>query len=261
MQHMGGLADDASILIVDDDAFNREGMRLYLTQRGFHVAEAGDETTALALAQQQRFDVAILDIAIPQWPHQRAHPAHSTGIRLARRLKQHDPRIGIVLFSAYEDRGQEVLKLMEEVGTSGLAYVLKGCAPDYLVRMIHLVCRGQTFLDPEIVNAREAVQNLMKDWSPEERQLVEGVLQKLAKLTSRERQVVRLLANSLTPEAIAQQLDISVKTVENHVTRIYQKLSLSDAPSHLRRVNLLTKAWLIYAYTLRDVPASDETCD
>ena len=62
---MDALTNRASVLIVDDDAFNREGMRLYLTQRGFHVAEAGDETTALALAQQQRFDVAILDIAIP----------------------------------------------------------------------------------------------------------------------------------------------------------------------------------------------------
>jgi CheY-like chemotaxis protein len=110
---MDALTNRASVLIVDDDAFNREGMHLYLTRHGFAVAEAGDEATALALAQQQRFDVAILDIAIPQWPHQRAHPAHSTGIRLARRLKQHDPRIGIVLFSAYEDRGQEVLKLME----------------------------------------------------------------------------------------------------------------------------------------------------
>ena len=127
---MDALTNRASVLIVDDDAFNREGMHLYLTRHGFAVAEAGDEATALALARQQRFDIAVLDIAIPQHPNQRAHSTHSTGIRLARRLKQHDPRIGIVLFSAYEDRGQEVLKLMEEVGTSGLAYVLKGCAPD-----------------------------------------------------------------------------------------------------------------------------------
>jgi CheY-like chemotaxis protein len=106
---MDALSNRASVLIVDDDAFNREGMRLYLTRHSFAVAEAGDEATALALAQQQRFDIAVLDIAIPPLPNQRAHSTHSTGIRLAHHLKQHDPRIGIVLFSAYEDRGRDVL--------------------------------------------------------------------------------------------------------------------------------------------------------
>jgi DNA-binding NarL/FixJ family response regulator len=241
---MDALVSRASILIVDDDAFNREGMRLYLTQRGFHVAEAGDETTALALAQQQRFDVAILDIAIPQWPHQRAHPAHSTGIRLARRLKQHDPHIGIVLFSAYEDRGREVLKLLE-AGVRGLAYLLKGCPPNELLRAVELVKHGGTFLDAEIVNVRTVVRDWMAEWSEEERQLVEEVIRSLVTLTDREQQIVKLLVNSLTPEAIAVQLALSARTVENHITRIYAKLGLSDAPSHLRRANLLTKAWLL----------------
>jgi len=233
-----------SVLIVDDDAFNREGMRLYLLQYNFYVAEAGDEASALALAEGQRFDVAILDIAIPQFPNERARPTQSTGIRLARRLKQHDPHIGIVLFSAYEDRGREVLKLLE-AGVRGLAYLLKGCPPNELLQAVELVKHGGTFLDAEIVNVRTVVRDWMAEWSEEERQLVEEVIRSLVTLTDREQQIVKLLVNSLTPEAIAVQLALSARTVENHITRIYAKLGLSDAPSHLRRANLLTKAWLL----------------
>ncbi len=245
---MDTLTNRASVLIVDDDAFNREGMGLYLTRHGFAVAEAGDEATALAFAQQQHFDIAVLDIAIPPLPNQRAHSTHSIGIRLARHLKQHDPRIGIVLFSAYEDRGRDVLGLLE-AGVRGLAYLLKGCPPSELLRAMHLVRQGGSFLDPEVINVHAAVRDWMAGWSEEEHQIVEEAAQRMATLSARERQIAMSLANSLTSDAIAAQLGLSERTIENHIARMYNKLSLSNAPSHLRRANLLTKAWLIYSLT------------
>ncbi len=245
---MDALTNRASVLIVDDDAFNREGMHLYLTRHGFAVAEAGDEATALALARQQHFDIAVLDIAIPQHPNQRAHSTHSTGIRLAHHLKQHNPRIGIVLFSAYEDRGRDVLGLLE-AGVRGLAYLLKGCPPDELLRAMHLVRQGGSFLDPEVINVHMAVRDWMAGWSEEERQTVKEAVQRMATLSEREQQIAMLLANSLTLEAIAARLGLSERTVENHIARMYNKLGLSNAPSHLRRANLLTKAWLTYSLT------------
>ena len=96
------------VLLVDDDAFNREGVRLYLTREGLDVVDAGDEAAAWEMAQTQPLDAAVVDISIPPDSHSPSRVAYSFGIRLANRLKQAYPSLGIVLFSAYGDRGSEI---------------------------------------------------------------------------------------------------------------------------------------------------------
>src|SRR5260221_13373014 len=124
-----------TILIADDDAFNREGLRLYLSGEGLDVLEAGDEETGQRIAGENALDAAVIDIAMPARPGVRVRPNDSGGIRLARQIKETSPAVGVVIFSAYEDRGSDVLEMLR-TGTRGLAYKLKGCAPDVLLRTI-----------------------------------------------------------------------------------------------------------------------------
>src|SRR6266404_5759755 len=113
-----------TILIADDDAFNRDGLRLYLNGEGLDVLEAGDEETGQEFAAENALDAAVIDIAMPARPGVRVRPNDSGGIRLARRIKEASPAVGIVIFSAYEDRGSDVLEMLR-TGTRGLAYKLK----------------------------------------------------------------------------------------------------------------------------------------
>lgn len=102
------------LLLVDDDAFSREGVRLFLSQEGYHIIEAGDEESAWQIATQQTIAAAVIDIALPptHFALQRAHS--SCGIHLARRVKQAYPAVGVVLFSAHEDRGSEGLEMLRQ---------------------------------------------------------------------------------------------------------------------------------------------------
>jgi len=233
-----------AVLVVDDDAFNREGVRLYLAQAGFQVSEAGDEAGARLMAAHQIFDAAVLDVSIPAVAGQRAYPAQSLGIRLAQHLKRQRPRMGIVLFSAYEDRGQEVLELLE-MGVRGIAYKLKGCRPQLLLEAIHAALQGKVVIDAEVTDTRLLARELLKRLSVEERPFVQRALGYIDTLTPREWQIADALAASHSAEGVAEEIGVSLKTVENYISRLYQKLGLDEVPGHLRRSNLLTKTWLV----------------
>lgn len=109
--------------LVDDDVFNREGLRLYLTREGFTIHEATDVYPA----------VAIVDIGIPLDAATPSLPGQPGGLTLTRNLKRGYPAMGIVLFSAHEDRGADVLQLIQS-GHRGLGYKLKGSQPAALQR-------------------------------------------------------------------------------------------------------------------------------
>jgi len=108
-------ADDTHlVLIVDDNDFNRDGLALYLRNYGYATLEAGDEASAFALAEAHHPDSAVVDIVIPTEPEGVAQIGRSVGVGLARRLKALDPAMGVVIFSAYEDRGGEIWELIRE---------------------------------------------------------------------------------------------------------------------------------------------------
>jgi two-component system nitrate/nitrite response regulator NarL len=236
------------VLVVDDDVFNREGMRLYLGQAGLDIVEASDEATAWNLARVQTLDAAVVDISIPPDSHSPSSVGNSFGIHLACQLKQTQPALGVVLFSAYGDRGSEIFDMVRE-GTRGLAYKLKGCQPSALLAAIHDVIAGRVVIDPEVhASQRGLADELLKRLTSDESRWVEIAAANFNQLTPREKEIAQRLAASHNTEGIAQALSVSAKTTENYITHVYEKLGLSniaqEAP-HLRKVVILAKACMI----------------
>jgi two-component system nitrate/nitrite response regulator NarL len=156
--------------------------------------------------------------------------------------------MGIVLFSAYEDRGAEVLDMVRE-GTRGVAYKLKGARPDALLQAIQDVIAGRVVIDPEVHANRPALADeLLNRLSAEERTWVQYALKSFDDLTPREKEIAERLAAAHNTQAIADALIITPKTVENYIGRIYDKLGLSDTTeaAGLRKAILLAKVCMIH---------------
>lgn len=237
-----------NILLVDDNVFNRDGIRLYLSRKGFDIQEAGDEATAWELAQDQRFTAAVIDISIPPDPETPVRSEHSYGIRLTRRLKENQPAMGVVLFSAYEDRGAEVLDMVRE-GVRGMAYKLKGTNPEALLQAIQDVIAGRVVIDPDVhANRPELADQLFERLMPEEKTWVHYALHNFDDLTPREKEIAYRVAAAHNTHNIAQALTLTPKTVENYTGRIYDKLGFSEigieSPG-LRKAVLLAKVCMI----------------
>jgi len=236
------------ILLVDDNVFNRDGIQLYLSSKGFNIYEAGDEATAWELAQNQEFTAAVVDISIPPDPETPVRSELSHGIHLARRLKENQPTLGVVLFSAYEDRGAEVLDMVRE-GMRGMAYKLKGTHPEALLQAIHDVIAGRVVIDPAVhANRPELADQLFERLMPEEKPLVQYALQNFDDLTPREKEIAQRVAAAHNTQRIAQALTLTPKTVENYTGRIYDKLGFSEIGVEtpgLRKAILLAKVCMI----------------
>ncbi len=237
------------ILVVDDNPFNRDGLALYLENAGYHIREAGDAATALAIAQSQALTGAVVDIVIPTCAGGPALLDMSVGIDLVGQLKHLNPLMGIVVFSAYDDRGSEVLALVSG-GQRGLAYMLKGGRPERLLAALEQTMGGSVVLDPHaLTNTRHLDDQIRRQLSPEERPWVERAAALMPTLTDRELEVAMRLANSQNLHGIAQSLGLAQSTVETHVTNLYNSLELSgvdeEAPN-LRKSTLLAKACMLY---------------
>lgn len=240
------------VLIVDDNDFNRDGLVLYLRGYGYQTLEAGDAATAYDLAAAHRPDSAVVDIVMPAAPGGLAQISRSVGVDLARRLKALDPAMGVVLFSAYEDRGGEIWELIRE-GVHGLAYVLKGSRPERLRQALDDARAGHVVLDGDAALGKsQLVQELRDRLSPQERPWVERAVRLMPTLSPREQEVARWLAASHNTQGLIESLGISQKTVEHHISNLYDKLGLSDvdtvAPT-LRKATLLAKACMLYDLT------------
>jgi DNA-binding NarL/FixJ family response regulator len=236
------------VQILDDDEFNREGVSLYLRQRGFDVLEAGDAESAREQARRERPDVLVADIVIPASAGTRFQMAQSVGIAVASQLRRELPKLGTVFFSAYEDRGSDIWNLVRD-GERGLAYLLKGCHPSTLLNAIGDVLAGRVIIDPEVlVNQRTLAHDLLDRLTGEERPWVERALAELPRLTPREVEVVQRLAAAHTLENIARSLNLAPKTVEHYVTQIYAKTGLDELtrpPASLRKAVILAKVCMI----------------
>jgi DNA-binding NarL/FixJ family response regulator len=243
------MPESATLLLVDDDVFNREGLRLFLERAGFRLLEAGDEASAWALALEHQPDAAVVDISIPPDAATPSRPGHTSGLRLAQRLKQKFPALGLVLFSAYEDRGQDLLKLVQ-AGQRGIGYLLKGSSPTALLTAIRDTCAGRVVIAPEVkLNRRSLADELLAQLTPDEREWVERAVANRHTLTPREQDVMQRLAASHNTEGIAAALSVTPKTAENYIGHVYDKLGLNEmtrAAPHLRKVVVLAKACLIH---------------
>ena len=195
------------ILIADDHTLVRAGLRRILEDEvDFDVvAEASDGAEALAAALATELDVAILDISMPKL----------TGLQAARRILDHRPGLRILMLSMHDN--EEFLFEALRVGASG--YVLKSSAESDLVRACRTAMRGESFLYPKAVGA------LVRDYLG---RVERGEVNEAGVLSSRETEIVKLIAEGHTSREIADILTISPNTVERHRHNVLEKLQLRD---------------------------------
>lgn len=200
----------AKLLLVDDHALVRRGVRLILEQESdlTVVAEAGDGAEALGLIRRLPVDLVVLDIAMPRM----------TGLQAAReitRARPGHPTPKLLMLSMHDN--EQYLFEALRAGASG--YVLKSVADEDLVTACRAALQGDAFLYPSAMNA------LMRDYLAR-RGRGDRVPDSL--LTEREDQVLKLIAEGLSSKEIARTLTIALKTVENHRANILAKLGMRD---------------------------------
>ena len=237
------------VLLVDDNEFNRDGIALYLSGHGYVIHEAANMESAVRVWESARPGVAVIDIVIPPDTQSKYMIDLSVGIQLARRLKEFDPTLAVVLFSAQEDRGAEVWELVND-GVRGIAYLFKGARPERLLEAIEETAAGHVVLDGMNRAARpQYARELLSRLSPEEQPWVVNAVARLPTLTGREMQVAQRVAAAQSVQRIAEALGIERKTVENHISNVYRKLGLDgvdQSATGLRKATLLAKAFMIY---------------
>jgi len=196
------------ILLADDHVIVRQGLRALLDRERLEVVgEASDGREAVRLAMTLRPEVAVLDLAMPLL----------NGMDAAREILKTDPRTKVILLTMHtEDR--YVLEALR-AGVSG--YVVKTRAAGDLLQAIREVQRGHFYLSPGI--SRVVIEAFLAKGDPPS-----------DPLTSRERQVLQLIAEGKTTKQAAALLDISVKTAETHRTRIMQKLDIHETAGLVR---------------------------
>jgi DNA-binding NarL/FixJ family response regulator len=195
------------ILLADDHALVRQGLRLVLDAEPDLevVAEAGDGADAIRLALNTEIDLAIIDISMPRM----------TGLQAVAELKRRRPQLRTLILSMYEN--ERYLYEALKAGASG--YVLKTVADRDLVEACRAAMRGEAFLYPG------AMTPLISDYL---RQARDQDNVREDPLTAREREVVKLIAESYSTRQIADALVISEKTVDRHRTNILEKLGMHD---------------------------------
>ncbi len=184
----------------------RRGLRLLLeSQPDFKVvAEAADGRQAIAEAEAQKPDVVVLDVAMP----------NLSGIEAAQRILSDAPSIALIVLSMHSDEGY-VLRALK-AGAKG--YLLKDSAEGDLIEAIRAVSQGKTFFSPEISRM------LVEDYVREIRS--RGIEDSYELLTSREREILQLIAEGRSNKEVATALNLSLYTVETHRRNLQDKLNL-----------------------------------
>lgn len=196
------------ILLADDHAIFRQGVKSLLEREGFRVeGEAADGHTATQLAVKTNPDVAVLDLAMPLL----------NGLDAAREIARVAPRTRSILLTMYTE-DQYVTSALQ-AGIRG--YVLKSQAAEDLVQAIREVHRGAVYLSPGVSRVVVDAYLAKRDLPPDP-------------LTLRERQVLQLVAEGKTTKEVASFLGVSVKTAESHRTRIMGKLDIHETAGLVR---------------------------
>ncbi|GAA1058508.1 DNA-binding response regulator [Agromyces luteolus] len=208
------------VIVVDDALLTREGLVRLLREAGVDViAERPDATDLVPLVETERPDVVVLDIKMPPtWTDE--------GLAAAAAVKSAVPGTGVLVLSQYLETAY-AMRLVEEF-PERTGYLLKDRLSDIMVLVdaLRRLTDGETVIDPTIV-ARLVSRRRRSD--------------PLEALTSREREVLALLAEGMSNRAIGARLFIAERTVETHVTNVFTKLGLGeDETTHRRVLAVLT---------------------
>ncbi|HWD80482.1 MAG TPA: response regulator transcription factor [Kribbella sp.] len=203
------------VVLADDAVLFREGMARILAEEGFEVVgQVGDGAGLVDLVRRDPPDVAVIDLRMP--------PGHSAeGIEAAAEIRAAVPAVGLMLLSQYVEV-HHAMRLMTEFD-GGVGYLLKDRVSDLTAFSVDVrrVAKGEVVIDPELVT-RLVGRRRQRD--------------PLAELTDRERQVLGLMAQGLSNTALADEIHVSLKTIEGHVSSIFTKLDLAPGEREHRRV-------------------------
>ena len=203
------------VVVADDSVLLREGVVRLLEEKGFDVvAQAGDAEDLIRKVNAHKPDVAVVDIRMP--------PTNTDdGLRAALEIRASHPETGVLVLSQYVEEGYALDLVGDSAG--GVGYLLKDRVADVdrFVESVTRVAEGGSALDPEVV--AQLVGRARRD-------------DPLAELTPREREVMELMAEGRSNNAIATQMTVTERAIEKHVTSIFGKLGLPPAPEDHRRV-------------------------
>ena len=210
-----GEAARIRVVLADDSVLLREGVASLLEGKGFEiVGQAGTADDLLLKVRSYKPDIAIVDIRMP--------PTHTDeGLRAAKEIRENHPETAVLVLSQYVEEGYALDLVGDSAG--GVGYLLKDRVADVerFVDSVRRVADGGSALDPEVVS--QLVGRARRDDPLEE-------------LTPREREVLELMAEGRSNNAIATQMTVTERAVEKHVTAIFGKLGLPPAPEDHRRV-------------------------
>jgi DNA-binding NarL/FixJ family response regulator len=203
------------VMIADDAVLFREGLARVLEAAGIEVAaQVGDAEQLLARVRADPPAAVVVDIRMP--------PTHTReGLEAAQRIRADHPQVGVLVLSQYVEP-HHALQLLQD-GVGGVGYLLKDRVTDVheVVDAVRRVATGGSVIDPEVV-AQLVSRRRTRD--------------PIQELTERERQVLALMAEGRSNQAIGERLYLSPKTVEAHVHSIFTRLGLHAASDDHRRV-------------------------
>ncbi len=211
----GTLGHAIKVVIADDSVLLREGIVRLLTEAGFEVAaQSGTPDDLLRHVGMHKPDVAIVDIRMP--------PTHTDeGLRAAAEIRERFPETGVLVLSQYVEAGY-ALELLAD-SAEGVGYLLKDRVSDVdqFASSVKRIAEGGSVLDPDVVS--QLLGRQRRD-------------DPLDALTPREREVLELMAEGRSNQAIADRMFITLRAVEKHVTSIFSKLNLPASTEDHRRV-------------------------
>jgi DNA-binding NarL/FixJ family response regulator len=212
---MSELESATRVVVADDSVLLREGVVRLLEEWGFEVvAQAGDADDLLRKVGAHKPDVAVVDIRMP--------PSNTDdGLRAALQIRERQPDTGVLVLSQYVEEGYALELVGDSAG--GVGYLLKDRVADVerFIDSVKRVAEGGSALDPEVVS--QLVGRARRD-------------DPIEQLTPRESEVLALMAEGRSNHAIAEQMIVTERAVEKHVTSIFGKLGLPPAPEDHRRV-------------------------
>ncbi len=213
------MGEAITVLLAEDHAVVREATAEIIDHQSDMrvVGQVGTGVEAVRLARQLRPDVVVMDIAMP----------HLNGLEATRRIAEAVPECRVLVLTAREE-DQYVIDLLK-AGATG--YLPKTVDLGELLNAIRAVARGESVLPPAVASV--VVRYLTGE---------EAIEEELSPLTGRELEVLELVAGGLTNREIAQRLDISVRTVEAHLTHIYDKLGVCSRTEAV--VRAMQHGWL-----------------
>jgi DNA-binding NarL/FixJ family response regulator len=212
--HARGKEARCRVVVADDDVLLREGVASLLERTGFDVVgRAGDGGELIELVRRLKPDLVLVDIRMP--------PTHSVeGLEAARAIRRELPDTGIVVLSAHVEV-EHAMELLESGRRTG--YLLKGRVTDVdeFIETLDRIARGASVIDPALVQELVAARHRNDP---------------LGELSSREREVLSLMAEGRSNAGIARRLFVTEGTVEKHVRSILSKLPIRATHDDHRRV-------------------------